>query len=231
MPPEPGSTGRRRLQSGAATLGLDLTADHVSTLMRFLELLQRWNRTYNLTAVRDADDMVTTHLLDCLAVVPALRRRAAERRSDLTATAPQPWRLLDVGSGGGLPGAVLAALEPGWELTCVDTVGKKTAFIQQAAAQLGLPNLHARHSRVEALQVLQPFDLITARAFASLPDLVRWTRHLLAPGGCWMAMKGQDPIDERRSLPSDIDVFHVEPVTVPGLDAQRCLVWMRPAIG
>jgi 16S rRNA (guanine527-N7)-methyltransferase len=121
---------------------------------------------------------------------------------------------------------VLAVTEPNWDVSCVDTVGKKAAFVRHVAGELGLPNLHAEHARVEHLQ-RAPFDVITSRAFASLADFVRLTRHLLAPGGVWMAMKGKRPDDEIAALPAGVEVFHVEPITVPGLDAQRCLVWMR----
>jgi 16S rRNA (guanine527-N7)-methyltransferase len=122
---------------------------------------------------------------------------------------------------------VLAAVESGWDVTCVDTVGKKAAFVRQVAAELALPNLHAEHARVEALKA-PPFDLVTSRAFASLADFVQLTRPLLAPSGAWMAMKGKTPSDEIAALPADVAVFHVEPLAVPGLDAERCLVWMRP---
>lgn len=197
-----------------AAVGVAATPGQVAALERYLALLQRWNATYNLTAVRDADAMRAQHLADCVAVVPALQRRGARR-------------LLDVGSGGGLPGVVIATLMPGTDVTCVDAVGKKAAFVRQAAGTLGLPNLHAEHARVEALRVA-PFDVITSRAFASLQDFTALTRRHLAPGGVWMAMKGQAPDDEINALAADIDVFHVEQLAVPGLDARRCLVWMRP---
>lgn len=205
------------LQADAAALGWALEPAAAGRLATYRDLLVKWNATYNLTALRDPAQMRTQHLADCLAVVAPLRRHAAGR----------PLRVLDVGSGGGLPGVVLAAVEPGWDVTCVDTVGKKAAFVRQVAAELALPNLHAEHARVEALRA-PPFDLITSRAFASLSDFVQLTRPLLAQGGVWMAMKGKPPSDEVGALPSDVEVFHVEPLTVPGLDAERCLVWMRP---
>ena len=121
---------------------------------------------------------------------------------------------------------VLALVESTWDVSCVDAVGKKAAFVRQVAGELALPNLHALHARVEALAG-PPYDVIAARAFASLPDIVRLTRPLLAPGGVWMAMKGRRPDDELTTLPADIEVFHVEPLRVPGLDADRCLIWMR----
>jgi 16S rRNA (guanine527-N7)-methyltransferase len=186
-------------------------------LERYLDLLVKWNKAYNLTAVRDPALMRTQHLADCVAVVEPLRRQLGRGI---------PMRVLDVGSGGGLPGVVLAMAEPAWEVTCVDAVGKKVAFVRQVAAELALPNLHAVHARAETIDTL-PFDLITARAFASLADFTRLTRALLAPGGLWMAMKGKRPEDELAELPADVMVFHVEPLDVPGLQAERCLVWMR----
>jgi 16S rRNA (guanine527-N7)-methyltransferase len=198
-----------------AELGLAPTSAQTSALSNYLDLLQRWNATYNLTAVRDRAGMVTQHLADCLAIIPPLQRRATQ------------GRLLDVGSGGGLPGVVIATLLPGWDVTCVDAVAKKIAFVRQVAGSLGLPNLHAEHSRVESLRAL-PFELITSRAFASLADFTALTRKHLAPGGAWLAMKGRVPDDEMAALPPDVHVFHVEPLHVPGLNAQRCLVWMQP---
>ena len=198
-----------------AELGLAPTAAQTAALSRYLDLLQRWNVTYNLTAVRDRAGMLMQHLADCMAIIRPLQRRAAR------------GRLLDVGSGGGLPGVVIATLLPGWDVTCVDAVAKKTAFVRQVAGSLGLPNLHAEHSRVESLRA-PPFDLITSRAFASLADFTALTRQHLAPGGAWLAMKGRAPDDEMAALPPDVHVFHVEPLHVPGLNAQRCLVWMQP---
>jgi 16S rRNA (guanine527-N7)-methyltransferase len=192
-----------------------------SRLERYLALLARWNRSFNLTAVRDPAQMRVQHLADCLAAVEPLRRELA------TGGAAGPRRILDVGSGGGLPGVVLALAEPSWEVSCIDAVGKKAAFIRQVGAELGLPNLVALHGRVEALRG-PPFDVITARAFSSLADLVAATRHLVGPSGRWMAMKGRRPDEEMAALPQEVEVFHVEPLEVPGLDAQRCLVWMRP---
>lgn len=206
------------LQRDAAELGLALSEAAFVGLIAYLALLRKWNAVYNLTAVRDPAQMRTQHLADCLAAVAPLRRQTGPASA---------LRVLDVGSGGGLPGVVLAVVEPAWQVTCVDTVGKKVAFIRQAAGELGLRNLRAAHARVEALPD-PPFDVITSRAFASLPDFVRLTRPLLVPGGVWMAMKGRRPDDELSALPAGIDVFHVEPLAVPGLDAERCLIWMRP---
>lgn len=206
----PGDT----LAAASAALGLAPTPAQLQALETYLDLLQRWNATYNLTAVRDRSAMRVQHLADCLAVVRPLQARCPA------------GRVLDVGSGGGLPGVVLAIMLPALDVHCVDTVGKKAAFIRQCAGTLGLRNLHAHHARVEALA--QPaFDLITSRAFAPLADFTALTGPLLAPGGTWMAMKGKRPDDEVAALPPTVEVFHVEPLQVPGLDAERCLIWMR----
>lgn len=203
------------IASLAEAVGVALTSEQQAKLHAYLGLLQRWNGTYNLTAVREPGAMFTQHLADCLAIVPPLRRHA------------NAGRLLDVGSGGGLPGIVIATALPGWDVTCVDAVAKKAAFVRQAAGSLALANLHARHARVEGLQG-EPFDLITSRAFASLATFTALTRSHLAADGVWMAMKGRMPEDEVAALPATVDVFHVEQLTVPGLDAERCLIWMRP---
>ena len=163
------------------------------------------------------------HLLDSLAAVVSLHRHVAV----LVEQSVTPVRLLDVGSGGGLPGVVFAICCPDVDVSCVDTVGKKAAFIQQAAVALKLRNLHGVHARVETLTT--PFDIISCRAFASLPDFVTWSRAaLVAPHGVWLAMKGKHPEDEIAALPADVSVFHVEQLTVPGLDAERCIIWMKP---
>ncbi|MGZ5238772.1 MAG: 16S rRNA (guanine(527)-N(7))-methyltransferase RsmG [Caldimonas sp.] len=202
------------LAAAGAALGIDVSEKQSSRLLAFIDLLAHWNKTYNLTAVRDPAGMLTQHVVDCLAAVPALRR---ERRGG---------RVLDVGSGGGLPGIVWAIMAPDIDVTCVDSVGKKAAFIQQAAGSLELRNVHVEHARVEALRK-QAFDVIASRAFASLADFVAGTSPLLKEGGVWMAMKGKTPAAEMVVLPSGVEVFHVEPLRVPGLDADRCLVWLR----
>ena len=206
-----------RLRSGVAELGLTLSDAQFGQLLGYLDLIGKWNRVYNLTAVRDPQDMLRHHLLDSLTAVAPLLRHTGGRAA----------RVLDVGSGGGLPGVVLAICRPELDVSCVDTVGKKAAFIAQVAASLKLPNLHGIHARVETLT--GPFDVVCCRAFASLPDFVGWSRAALAPQGVWMAMKGKHPQAEIDGLPADVQVFHVEPLTVPGLDAERCMVWMRPA--
>lgn len=208
------------LQQDAAQLGCALTHHQTAALGRYLDLLSRWNAIHNLTAVREREAMRVQHLLDCLAVVAPLRRR-------LGGAAP---RLLDVGSGAGLPGVVLAIAWPELDVTCVDPVGKKVAFIRQAQAELCLPNLAAEHARAEQLTA-PPFPLIISRALSRLREFVRWTRPLRADGGWWIAMKGQTPDDEIAELDRETNgqtAFHVEHLTVPHLQAARCLVWMQP---
>lgn len=218
---------RGALSEVVAELGLPATPAVLDRLLAYLDLLQRWNGTYNLTAVRDPQDMLRQHLADCLAVITPMARQLGSAVGEAGTPAGKALRVLDVGSGGGLPGVVLAMMFPHWQVVCVDTVGKKAAFIRQAAVELGLRNLGAEHARVEALKC-EPFDVVTSRAFASLADFTRLSRDALAPQGVWMAMKGKMPTDELSALPEGIEVFHVEPLSVPGLNAERCLVWMRP---
>lgn len=206
------------LQAGAAAMGVPLDTATARQLLAYLDLLARWNRVYNLTAVRDAAEMGRLHLLDSLSVLAPLLRHAQGRA--LT--------LLDVGSGGGLPGVVLAIVRPDWSVICVDAVAKKARFVQQVALELALPRLQAIHTRVEALAPAQA-DVVISRAFASLPDFTAWTRQHLAQDGVWLAMKGKHPGDEVAALPPEVRVFHVEPLQVPGLAAERCAIWMRPA--
>lgn len=217
MPTQPDL--REPLNQAAARLGLALSEQQIDRLLAYLALLQKWNRVYNLTAVREPGAMLTQHLVDSLSLVDPLRRHTQGRA----------LRLMDVGSGGGLPGVVLAIVMPELTVVCVDAVTKKTSFIQQVAAELRLGNLRAEHARVENLKT-EPFDVITSRAFASLLDFTRLTRQHLKPEAIWLAMKGQLPQEEIDALPATIDVFHVEQLVVPGTDAQRCLVWMRPKI-
>ena len=204
------------LRAGAQALGLVLSDEQFQRLLDYTALIQKWNKVYNLTALRDPSDMLTHHLLDSLTAIAPLSRH----------TRGQATRVLDVGSGGGLPGVVIAICMPELNVNCVDTVAKKAAFVQQVAVSLKLPNLRGIHARVESLT--DPYQVICSRAFASLPDFVTWSRPALAEGGVWMAMKGKHPQDEIDALPADVKVFHVEPLTVPGLDVERCMVWMRP---
>lgn len=204
------------LQQGAQALGLELTAMQQQQLLQHLALIARWNRVYNLTAVREPAQMLTQHLLDSLAVIGPLRRH----------TQGAAVTLLDVGSGAGLPGVAIAVASPEVRVSCVDTVAKKAGFIRQVGAELGLNHFSALHARVESL-MSGHFDVITSRAFASLADFVALTDAALSPGGVWMAMKGHVPQEEIAALPPKIEMFHVEPLRVPGLDAERCIVWMR----
>lgn len=204
-----------QLRDGARQLGVQLSDTQVEQLLDYLDLIQKWNKVYNLTAVRDPAEMLTHHLLDSLAAVEPLRRY----------TGRKALSLLDVGSGAGLPGIVFAICSPEIRVDCVDTVAKKAAFIQQAAATLKLPNLKGLHARVENLA--GPYDVVCSRAFASLPDFVTWSSAALAEEGVWIAMKGKHPADEIAALPDGIEVFHVEQLQVPGLNAERCIVWMK----
>ncbi|MEP6739367.1 MAG: 16S rRNA (guanine(527)-N(7))-methyltransferase RsmG [Caldimonas sp.] len=212
---------RRILGSAVEALRVDLSATQRDALVNYVELLAHWNRTYNLTAVRDPQAMMIQHVVDCLAVVGPLRRELAHAVGR---------RVLDVGSGGGLPGAVIAVAAPDVEVVCVDSVAKKTAFVSHMSGALHLDNLSAWHGRIEDLAT-KPFDLICSRAFAALHAFVAATGRLLASEGVWMAMKGKPPADEIAKLQGTATVFHVERLTVPGLSAERCLVWMRALNG
>ena len=203
------------LDRGAQALGVALADVQRTQLLDYLALLAKWNKVYNLTAVRDPAEMLTHHLLDSLSIIAPLRRH----------TRGQPTRLLDVGSGGGLPGVVIAICCPEIQVSCVDAVAKKAAFVQQVAVALRLPNLRGVHARVEAVQ--DKFDVITSRAFASLADFTEWSAPALAEGAVWLAMKGKRPDDEIAALPPGVEVFHVEQLQVPGLGAERCLLWLR----
>ncbi|WP_408598673.1 16S rRNA (guanine(527)-N(7))-methyltransferase RsmG [Limnohabitans sp.] len=226
------------LRQGLLELSLSLDEAAQAQLLAYMDLIAKWTKVYNLTAVRDAQEMLTHHLLDSLAAVAPLRRELAKLSKPevplsvpLQATgaalsvAHPRYRLLDVGAGAGLPGVVIAITCPDVSVTCVDTVAKKAAFVQQVAASLRLPNLRGLHARVET--VVDPFDVVCSRAFASLVDFTTWSTSALAPHGVWLAMKGKHPEAEIQALPPSVKVFHVEPLTVPGLDAERCIVWMR----
>ncbi len=204
------------LRTGAARLAVPLSDAQVEHLVAYVRLIEKWNVTYNLTAVRDPLAMVTHHLLDCLAAAGALLARRGDRRGE---------RVLDVGSGAGLPGVVIAIVAPEREVVCVDSVGKKAAFITQAAGSLGLKNAVALHARVEKLPTTASTSSPAERSRRS-GVFVADTGHLLAEDGVWMAMKGKAPESELAEL-SGL-TFHVEPLRVPGLDAERCVVWLSP---
>ena len=203
------------LAEGLQSLLLELTQAQQQALLDYIALLGKWNKVYNLTAVREPEQMLSQHVLDCLAVLPPLKQ-----------VFPEALDLIDVGAGGGLPSVVFAIACPHWQITAVDTVAKKAAFIQTTAHSLRLVNLKAVHSRVEALT--GGFDVVTCRAYASLRDFCDSSRHLLKPNGVWIAMKAKLSAEELTDLPATVRVDKVEPLAVPGLDADRCLVWMRP---
>ncbi len=198
---------REVLQHGIAKLGLELSADTQAKLLAYVALLHKWNKVYNLTAIRDSQQMVSHHLLDSLAVLPYLTG----------------GRWLDVGCGAGLPGIVLAVAQPDWQITLLDSNSKKTSFVQQAIIELGLTNATVHCARVEEWQPIKKFDGIISRAFTQLGDFLRITRHLMAPGGYWAAMKGA-PEHELAGLPEGCRVDRVIPLQVPGLHAARSLV-------
>ena len=204
------------LQQGAEALGLTLNDTQIAQLLGYHALIQKWSKVYNLTAIRDPGEMLTHHLMDSLAIVAPLTRQ----------TTGASVNMLDVGAGAGLPGVVVAICCPDIHVTCVDAVAKKMAFVQQVATELKLPNLKALHARVETLT--DKFDIITSRAFATLLDFVTGSRAALKPAtGVWLAMKAKDTTAEAAELPADVAVFHVEQLAVPGLDAERCIVWIR----
>lgn len=206
----------RLLADGAAALPFTLSEAQHAQLIDYLGLLTKWNAVYNLTAVRDPAQMVTQHLLDSLAAVPAF----ADARN-----------VLDVGAGGGLPGMVLAIARPEMRVAMIDTVHKKTAFLTQAKAELGLANVTVHTARVEELQVPQKFDVITSRAFAELNDFINWSAHLLEEGGRFIALKGVMPKEEIARLPEGWKVVEVQALQVPGLGAERHLVFIEAEAG
>ncbi|HZG21513.1 MAG TPA: 16S rRNA (guanine(527)-N(7))-methyltransferase RsmG [Herbaspirillum sp.] len=208
----------RTLKEGAQALGLTLSEAQIARLMAYQALLAKWNKVYNLTALRDPAQMVSHHLLDSLSAMTAFAGAQ---------------RVLDVGAGGGLPGIVLAIwaaeAEPQMKITLVDTVQKKTAFLNQVKAELQLGNVTVLHARVEQLPVEQQYDVITSRAFAELKDFVTWSNHLLQQGGKYIALKGVLPQEEIDRLPAGWKVQRVQPLQVPGLDAERHLIFMERA--
>jgi 16S rRNA (guanine527-N7)-methyltransferase len=209
------------LSFGIKALELNVPEAQQRQLLSYMALIQKWNKVYNLTALKTPQEILTHHLLDSLSSISPLLRYLAQSARGVG----QEVELLDVGSGGGLPGVVIAICCPNIRVTCVDTVAKKAAFVQQVAASLKLSNLRGLHARVESLT--GPFDVICSRAFASLPDFVNWSASALSEEGVWMAMKGKLPEAEMAALPSFAEVFHVEQLQVPGLQADRCMVWMK----
>ncbi|MGY8904760.1 MAG: 16S rRNA (guanine(527)-N(7))-methyltransferase RsmG [Burkholderiales bacterium] len=215
---------RALLDAGARRLALALTPVQTDQCLDYLALINKWNKVHNLTAIHNPQAMLTHHLLDCLAVVNPLLQRLGTG----------PLRVLDVGAGAGLPGVVLAITCPQLKVICVDAVAKKAAFVQQAAATLGLPNLSGTHARVEQWRGA-PVDVVTSRAFASLADMTRLTAFHVKPpdaghpaGGYWLAMKGRQPDDEIAALPANVRLLAIEKIQVPDLTAERCIVWLKP---
>lgn len=200
------------LTNGLNELTLVVSEKQQEQLLDYLALLNKWNKVYNLTSVRDPMQMMTLHLLDSLAAVPAFAGAQ---------------NVLDVGAGGGLPGIVLAIARPDMQVSMIDTVHKKTAFLTQVKAELGLSNATIYTKKVQELEAKQPFDVITSRAFADLSDFVNWSGHLLAEGGRFIALKGTAPADERERLPEPWKVSDLQPLQVPGLDAERHLVFIE----
>ncbi len=201
------------LSTGARQLGVELSKQQHAQLLAYLALLIKWNKAYNLTAVRDPDEMVSRHVLDSLSVMPFIH-------SDT-----QRW--LDVGSGGGMPGIPLAILHPQKLITVLDSNGKKTRFLTQVKMELKLDNLNVIHSRVEEVQPEQPFCGIISRAFSSMENFTNWTRHLGDAKTQWLAMKGLHPADELVALPADFTVESEQALTVPGCQGQRHLLILR----
>ena len=212
------------LSLGVKDLALNVPEAQQRQLLSYMALIQKWNKVYNLTALKTPQEILTHHLLDSLSSISPLLRYLAQGARGVA----QEIELLDVGSGGGLPGVVIAICCPNIRVTCVDAVSKKAAFVQQVAANLKLSNLRGLHARVESLT--GPFDVICSRAFASLPDFVNWSVSALSEQGVWMAMKGKLPEAEMAALPPFAEVFHVEQLQVPGLAADRCMVWMKKSV-
>ncbi len=200
-----------QLAAGVAELGVDVGSEAQKKLLAYLALMAKWNRVYNLTALRNPGEWVTHHLLDSLSVLPYVR-------------GPQ---VVDVGSGAGLPGLVLAVARPDWHIVSVEAVDKKAAFQRQAAAELALTNVRVEGRRVEDVALDSGADTVVSRAFSSLADFVNLTRHLLRDGGQWAAMKGRQPADEIAALPGDVQVGEIIELKVPGLNAERCVVLMN----
>lgn len=204
-------TPAEQLSAGIHALDLDVSMEAREKLLAYLQLMSKWNRVYNLTALRNPGEWVTHHLLDSLAVLPHVR-------------APV---VVDVGSGAGLPGLVLAIVRPDWQVISIEAVDKKAAFQRQVAAELALANFKMEGGRVESVVLDGGADTIVSRAFSNLADFVNLTRHLLKPGGRWAAMKGKKPEEEIVRLPADVGVMGIVPLNVPGLSAERCVVLME----
>jgi 16S rRNA (guanine527-N7)-methyltransferase len=206
------------LRAGIAVLGLAIDRAAENRLLAYVALLDKWNRTHNLTAIRDREQMLTHHLLDSLAVLPHLPTRSG-------------LRVADVGSGGGLPGIPLAIARPDWRVTLIDSNRKKTAFLSQAAIELPLPNVEVVSDRVEHVAPPTRFDVVISRAYSTLATFIAQSRQLLAPGGCWVAMKGALPRDEMTEIDASVRIEATPALRVPGVEGARHLVLMKAAAG
>lgn len=210
---------QQAMRQAGQQLGLELTEIQVSSLLAYADLLQKWNKTYNITAIKDRARMLSHHIYDSMAPQANIHQQIPESNS---------LKVLDVGSGGGLPGVVLAILNAQWQITCLDAVQKKSSFITLVAGNLGLKNLNSAHARIENYEV-EDYDIVISRAFASLSDFAQWSGHCVKPGGYLLAMKAIYHEDEVQALEQDADwsVVKIETLQVPQLDAQRCLIWME----
>ena len=215
------SDHRRRLCAAAASMDVELDSSQVDVLLEYIHQLQRWNRSYNLTALRDPEQMLVQHLFDSLSIVVSMRELVAMQPA-------QEVRIVDVGSGGGLPGIVLATVFPACQVTCIDAVEKKVSFVRQMSGVLGLGNLQGTHARVESLAPLEA-RVVISRAFASLADFATLAGRHVSPDGRLLAMKGREPLEEIKALEEQTPwrVERIEPLLVPELDAQRCLIRMN----
>lgn len=216
-----------KLSQGLAQLKMALPAETQQTLLAYVALVQKWNKVYNLTAVRDEDRILTHHLLDSLAVVPHLTSMTA--MTALAVTAATPLTILDVGSGAGLPGIPLALALPGAQVTLLDSNSKKAAFLNQAVIELKLSNIDVVCERLEKYQSKQLFSLVVSRAFSDLPAFADMAGRLVAADGLLLAMKGVHPVAEIAQLKSGFKLCGVTPLTVPGLEAERHLVFLKAA--
>ncbi|MFZ6673359.1 16S rRNA (guanine(527)-N(7))-methyltransferase RsmG [Undibacterium sp. Xuan67W] len=203
---------RASLAEGVKALTLTLNDAQLDQMIAYLALLSKWNSVYNLTSIRDPKEMVKQHVLDSLSAAPAFKDAS---------------NVLDVGAGGGLPGMILAIVYPHIRIFMIDTVSKKTAFLNQAKTELGLSNVTVYTNRVESLQLADKFDVITSRAFSELSNFINWSEHLLADGGIYIAMKGVSPDQEIERMPKGWQVQKIQPLSVPGMDAERHLVFIH----
>lgn len=203
---------KEQLKTGLTAMGLELSTAQQLMLLEYVALLKKWNSTYNLTALRDESKMISHHILDSLTLLPYVKHAGS---------------MMDVGSGGGMPGIPTAICRPDLQITLLDSNTKKTTFLQQAVIELGLNNVTVASGRVEAMHD-KKVDVVTSRAFAELHDFIALTKHLLNENGYWAAMKGVYPYEELENVPKNIEVYQVDKLDVPTLGAERHMVLMRP---